>query len=173
MWKRAHECLQRTIKRQSFQANWLRHPHPVYQVGQQVWVSTRNLKLQLPCRKLSPRFIGPFEIPQQINPVAYHLTLPSTYHISPTFHVSLLKPAHGTHSQNPSGQEPPSSLGDWRGLGISSTRAVKCRIRNRLQYLVYWEGYYPEERSWVDSNDILDPSLTEDFHCFHLIKEVI
>ncbi|KAK3566566.1 hypothetical protein QTP86_000991 [Hemibagrus guttatus] len=27
-----------------------------------------------------------------------------------------------------------------------------------------WEGYSLEERSWVDAADILDPSLTEDFH---------
>ncbi len=75
------------------QADKHRRRNPEYNVGQWVWLSARDLRLHLPCRKLSPRYVGPFQITRQITPVSFELNLPNHYCISPTFHVSLLKPA--------------------------------------------------------------------------------
>ncbi len=47
---------------------------------------------RLPEGKLSPRYIGPFQVMRRINEVTYRLHLPNQYRISPNFHVSLLKP---------------------------------------------------------------------------------
>ncbi|KAK3535713.1 hypothetical protein QTP70_020568, partial [Hemibagrus guttatus] len=171
VWERAHVRLQRAVRRQRLQADRHRRPHPAYQVGQMVWLSTRNLRLKLPCRKLSPKFIGPFEIVRQVNPVAYRLRLPASYRICPTFHASLLKPAHASAGESVVGGDPPPPL-DVEGSPAYQVRSLldSRRWRTHLQYLVDWEGYGPKELSWVDASDILDPSLIEDFHRDHPTK---
>lgn len=59
--------------------------------GDQVWLSTANLKLDCPSNKLGPKFVGPFPVKKQVNNVAYELELPNSFRVHPVFHVTLLK----------------------------------------------------------------------------------
>ncbi len=170
VWDRAHTHLLRAVRHQELQANRHRRPGPVYQPGQWVWLSTRDLRLRLPCRKLSPRYVGPFKISRQITPVSFRLELPANYRVSPTFHVSLLKPAggpRGTSEEGAEPQTPPPILVDGEEAYRVHELLDSRRQGGTLQYLVDWEGFGPEERSWVNSGDILDPTLTEEFHRLH------
>uniref|UniRef100_A0A8C1X240 Gypsy retrotransposon integrase-like protein 1 n=1 Tax=Cyprinus carpio TaxID=7962 RepID=A0A8C1X240_CYPCA len=172
VWDSAHVHLQRAVRRHKEQADARRRPTPQYQPGQLVWLSTRDIRLRLPCRKLSPRYIGPFKIERQLNEVTYRLQLPAQYRISPSFHVSLLKPF--TEPLSPPSTEPgddavppPSAIEEDNS--IFRVRAILDSRRRgpQLEYLVDWENYGPEERCWVNRNDILDPSLLTDFHRDH------
>ncbi len=92
VWDSAHIHLQRVVQRHKTFADVWCAPTPLYQSEDRVWLSTRDQRLRLPSRKLSPYYIGPFNIMRQINEVTYHLQLPPRYSIHPIFHVSLLKP---------------------------------------------------------------------------------
>ncbi|KAL0160101.1 hypothetical protein M9458_043826, partial [Cirrhinus mrigala] len=172
VWDSAHVHLQRAVRRHTENANVHRLPTPTYQPGDKVWLSTRDICLRLPSKKLSPRYIGPFTIHSQINAVTYRLNLPPQYRISSSFHVSLLKPYVDPVLPPPAESEPlppplqPEVIGDqiYRIQEILRSR----RRDNRLQYLIDWEGYGPEERSWMDREDILDPTLLAEFHQRHL-----
>jgi hypothetical protein len=77
-----------------------KHRHVHYQIGDQVLLKLhphRQLSLSSSkYTKLSPHFYGPYPIIAKIGIVAYKLELPSSTKLHPVFHVSCLKPFHGT-----------------------------------------------------------------------------
>ncbi|ROI73786.1 Retrotransposon-like protein 1 [Anabarilius grahami] len=102
------------------------------------------------------------------------LQLPAQYRIHPTFHVSLLKPHHPSVSVS---TEPDVAAAEPPLLPLILDYGAAYEVREildsrrhggLLEYLVDWEGYGPEERSWVPRDNILDPNLLQAFHTNHL-----
>ncbi len=56
VWDAAHHQHQRAVRRQKMTADLRRSEAPSYQPGQEVWLSTRDIRMRLPCKKLMALF---------------------------------------------------------------------------------------------------------------------
>ena len=129
-----------------------------------MWLSYRDLPLQVGSLKLAPRFVGPFLVERVVNPSAVCLKLTASLPVHPMFHGSQLKPVSSSELSPPAEPPPPTRLIDNDPVyTVSKILDVCCRGRG-FQFLVDWEGYDPEEHLWVSQAFILDHSLLRDFY---------
>ena len=108
--------------------------------------------------KLSPRFIGPYEITERIGPVAYRLALPTQLSgIHDVFHVSMLRRYRSdpTHVL----QEIPVEIAEDMTY-VEEPRAILDRkervLRNKRIPLVkvQWSRHSPQEATWEREEDM-------------------
>jgi hypothetical protein len=108
--------------------------------------------------KISPRFMGPFEIVERKGPVAYRLALPdSLRHMHDVFHVSILR----HYISNPTHVIDMSSLQvlDEGVLTAESVcildhcvRQLRCQMVDQVK--VQWDIYSLHSATWEDAYDM-------------------
>ncbi|KAL0543972.1 hypothetical protein IC582_019082 [Cucumis melo] len=142
-----------------------------FEVGDMVFLKVAPMKGVLRFEKkgkLSPRFVGPFEILERIGPVAYRLALPPSFSaVHDVLHVSMLRRyvADPTHvvdfeplqiSENLSYEEQP--------VEILAREVKKLHNREISLVKVLWRNHGIEEATWEREEDMRAqyPKLFED-----------
>lgn len=136
----------------------------MYKPGDLVLLSTKNLhqKEEGECRKLKPKYMGPFVVEGMVGKVAVELQLPKAWtRVHPVFHVSLIKAYTADPSQLKVMRTPPPPI-QW--LDGEPTYTVDTLLQHRFakrgrkritEYLVRWQGYGPEHDTWEPRSNLL------------------
>jgi hypothetical protein len=136
-----------------------------FEVGDKVWLSTKNLKTERPSKKLDHKQIGPFKI-VAAKPPSYTLDLPTSMNLDcRTFHASLLSRDPNDPLPTQTFDEPPPVIIDneeqWEVeeiIDVKKTRGGGLRARAK------WVGY-DEDPQWYPIDDFKDSiELLEDFY---------
>jgi len=150
-----------------------------FSVGDQVFLRVSPMKgvMRFGKRgKLSPRYIGPFEILDRIGAVAYRLALPSELSmIHPVFHVSMLRKylPDLSHVLAPQAIELNEDLSfEEKPVTIIDRQVKKLRSKEIASVKVVWKNHSVEEATWEVEDAMRDkyPYLFEsegNYHTYH------
>ena len=137
---------------------------PGFQVGDLVMLSSKNLRLCLPSKKFTSKFVGPFKILQIVNPVCFRLELPSSWKIHPSFHASLLKKFIARRLALP--DTPVTSPPPIEEQEFEVAAVLDSRLRQKeVEYLFDWRGFGPHERTWQPCENV--DSIRPLLNAFH------
>ena len=102
--------------------------------GDKFLLSTKNLHLTHPSKKLENHWYGPFEIEETVGTHAYQLNLPHGWRIHPVFHVTQLEPFHHREDKELE-QPPPVVIDDNEEWEVKEILDKRMHYRKK-QYLV-------------------------------------
>ncbi len=155
---RIRSLLQSAQDKQKEYADKRRRPVPEYKVGDEVWLSTKTVRLiTTGTPKLLPRWVGPYKIIKLIKGevsnllTAVKLELPPHWKIHNTFHVSRVKPyVEGTRVT------PPPDTVDVEGWPEYEIEEILSHriMQGELQFWIKWKGYGEDWNSWEPEDNL-------------------
>jgi len=152
-------------------------PAPDFKVGDKVFVKAQFFRTTWPSKKLSEKYLGPYEIISQPGTLLFTLRLPESMRsVHPVFHVSMLKPAtSNTFSERI--QPAPTPVIIDREPEYEISWIVDSKIDRRrackLLYKVIWLGYEDtgDESEWIPTSELSHAAnLVSDFHIAYPAK---
>ncbi|MBW0473368.1 hypothetical protein O181_013083 [Austropuccinia psidii MF-1] len=165
------EELESAIRRLKKYADRNRSIPPDFQPGDKVWLASKNIETTRPTKKLSERWLRPFEVIKKMGSHAYHFKLPQhCKSVHTVFHVSLLEPVKQSSIPNCHQLPPPPVLveeqEEWE---VAQVLDSKLKI-GKLWYLVEWKGFSGDQgrTTWEPASSLTNsPDLVKDFHSLY------
>ena len=119
-------------------------------------LSTKNVQLNLPCRKLSPAYVGPFSIRSLLGTNAVRLTYSDRFHLlNPVVNIAYLRPYR---LRTPDIGPPPKSL-SVKPVEVAVDGSSWYQVEDILDHrgrpgpmcecLVRWKDFDVSHDSWV------------------------
>ena len=152
-------------------------PAPDFKVGNKVFVKAQFFWTTRPSKKLSKKYLRPYEIIAQPGTLSFTLHLPeSMCSVHPVFHVSMLEPAtSNTFSERIQPAPAPVIIDREPEYEISwiVDSKIDCRQACKLLYKVIWLGYEDtgDESEWIPASELFHAvDLVSDFHITYPTK---
>ncbi len=100
-----------------------------------------------------------------MSPVNYRLKRPMQWSIHDVFHIDLLTPYHETTLHGPNySRLPPDLVENQEEYKVEKILdSQQFGRRQKLQYLVKWNGYPDSDNEWVDKKDIHADNAIREF----------
>ena len=154
-----------------------RSPAPDFKIGDKVFVKAQFFQTTWPSKKLSEKYLGPYEIISQPGTLLFTLRLPESMHsVHPVFHMSMLEPAtSNTFSERIQLAPAPVILDREPKYEISRIvdSKIDCRQACKLLYKVIWLGYEDtrDKSEWISAYELSHAvDLVSDFHIVYPAK---
>jgi hypothetical protein len=154
--------------KQSYYYNLKRRNATKLEVGDKVFLDSRNIRISRPSHKLEHKRLGPYKVMEQVGKNSYRLELPKTMKVHLVFHASLLhKKPQDDFERDPKPLPPvvtPEGEEEYEVEWILDSR----KEGRQLWYYVKWKGYGPEENTWEPKKHLSNaPEKLAEFHHSH------
>lgn len=160
MRKRIEQHMDDAIEASRVQFDRKRRDLPNWKKGDSVMLSTRNLKVLRPTKKLGDLYIGPFVIQEKVSSHAFQLQLPASMRIHDVFHVSQLREVREDRFANQREAPPPPIQVEGETQYEVEAIIGDRRKNGEVQYRVLWKGYAGDESmTWEPEANINAPIL--------------
>ena len=134
-------------------------------VGDKVMLSAKNIKQARPSRKLSDKYLGPFDILEPVRTQVYCLRLSEHWKIHPVFHVSLLEPHQWGEGGEMTESQPLPELIEGEEQWEVEAILDKRTLRGKEHYLVWWKEFFTKHDSWQPAKNVEGaPKLVNVYH---------
>ncbi|KAG8713777.1 hypothetical protein FRC09_018344 [Ceratobasidium sp. 395] len=126
-----------------------KHRAPVkINVGDKVFIDSRDIQTDRPSRKLAAKRLGPFQVLEKIGTHAFKLKLPHTMKVHPVFHVSkVLLKQDDPYQREPVPLPPVITPEGEEEFEVENVLNSK-KVRGVVKYLIKWKGYGPADNTW-------------------------